>query len=108
MVDRKNGLTYADSGSISMREPPGRSHRRWFAPRSRGADAEIGGFGCSTSGRRPGPGAGGATDGVGNSLKIAIETGCMVASASTRGDVGQRPVVQGAEPLFFDYCLRQA
>ena len=110
MIDRKNGLTYADSGVdidagnrlVDLIKPMVRATAR------AGADAEIGGFGgCSTSRRRVSrtPVLVAATDGVGTKVKIAIETGLhggigIDLVAMSVNDL----VVQGAEPLFFlDY-----
>src|SRR2546428_464600 len=110
MIDRKNGLTYADSGVdidagnrlIDLIKPMVRATAR------AGADAEIGGFGGLFDLKAAGfkdPVLVAATDGVGTKVKIAIETGL-------HGDIGidlvamsvNDLVVQGAEPLFFlDY-----
>src|SRR5882724_3947879 len=87
MVERKNGLTYADSGVdidagnrlVDLIKPMVRATAR------AGAEAEIGGFGTK--------------------VKIAIETGLhggigIDLVAMSVNDL----VVQGAEPLFFlDY-----
>src|SRR4051795_6183653 len=110
MADRKNGLTYADSGVdidagnrlVDLIKPMVRATAR------AGADAEIGGF----RGRFDLKAAGfkdrvlvAANDGVGTKLKIAIESGLHAGIgidlvAMSVNDV----VVQGAEPLFFlDY-----
>src|SRR6202171_6255519 len=110
MIDRKTGLTYADSGVdidagnrlVDLIKPMVRATAR------AGADAEIGGFG----GLFDLKGAGfidarlvAATDGVGTKVKIAIETGRhdtigIDLVAMSVNDL----VVQGAEPLFFlDY-----
>src|SRR5471032_1510405 len=110
MIDRQNGLTYADSGVdidagnrlVDLIKPMVRATAR------AGADAEIGGFGglfdLAAAGFKD-PVLVAATDGVGTKLKIAIETGLF-------GGLGQDLVamcvndlvVQGAEPLFFlDY-----
>jgi phosphoribosylformylglycinamidine cyclo-ligase len=110
MVDRKNGLTYADSGVdidagnrlVDLIKPMVRATAR------AGADAEIGGFGGLFDLRAAGfkdPVLVAATDGVGTKLKIAIETGLhggigIDLVAMSVNDL----VVQGAEPLFFlDY-----
>src|ERR1700736_1905328 len=110
MVDRKNGLTYADSGVdidagnrlVDLIKPMVRATAR------AGADAEIGGVGgvCSFRGRAgKGPGVVAPTDGVGTKVMIAIETGLhsgigIDLVAMSVNDL----VVQGAEPLFFlDY-----
>src|ERR1700688_1815850 len=110
MVDRKNGLTYADSGVdidagnrlVDLIKPLVRATARI------GADAEIGGFGGLFDLRAAGfkdPGLVAATDGVGTKVKIAIETGLhdgigIDLVAMSVNDL----VVQGAEPLFFlDY-----
>src|SRR5262245_52759891 len=110
MNDRKNGLTYADSGVdidagnrlVDLIKPMVRATAR------AGADAEIGGFGGLFDLKRAGfkdPVLVAATDGVGTKLKIAIETGRhdtigIDLVAMSVNDL----VVQGAEPLFFlDY-----
>src|SRR3954465_14875879 len=110
MVDRKNGLTYADSGVdidagnrlVDLIKPLVRATAR------SGADAEIGGFGGLFDLKRAGftdPVLVAATDGVGTKVKIAIETGRhetigIDLVAMSVNDL----VVQGAEPLFFlDY-----
>src|ERR1700761_5463888 len=110
MTDRKNGLTYADSGVdidagnrlVDMIKPMVRATAR------PGADAEIGCFGGLFDLKAAGfkdPVLVAATDGVGTKLKIAIET-------NLHGGIGidlvamsvNDLVVQGAEPLFFlDY-----
>jgi phosphoribosylformylglycinamidine cyclo-ligase len=110
MVNRKNGLTYADSGVdieagnrlVDLIKPLVRATAR------AGADAEIGGFGGLFDPRAAGfkdPVLVAATDGVGTKVKIAIETGLHTGIgidlvAMSVNDL----VVQGAEPLFFlDY-----
>src|SRR5205809_7623004 len=110
MIDRKNGLTYADSGVdidagnrlVGLIKPLVRATAR------SGADAEIGGFGALFDLRAAGfrdPVLVAATDGVGTKVKIAIETGLhggigIDLVAMSVNDL----VVQGAEPLFFlDY-----
>jgi phosphoribosylformylglycinamidine cyclo-ligase len=110
MIDRKNGLTYADSGVdidagnrlVDLIKPMVRATAR------AGADAEIGGFGGLFDLKAAGfkdPVLVAATDGVGTKVKIAIETGLhggigMDLVAMSVNDL----VVQGAEPLFFlDY-----
>src|ERR1700744_4415223 len=110
MNERKNGLTYADSGVdidagnrlVDLIKPMVRATAR------PGADAEIGGFGGLFDLKAAGfvdPVLVAATDGVGTKLKIAIETGlhsCIGIDlvAMSVNDL----VVQGAEPLFFlDY-----
>src|SRR4051794_23302389 len=110
MTDRKNGLTYADSGVdidagnrlVDLIKPMVRATART------GADAEIGGVGGLFGVKAPGvkdPALGAATDGVGTKVKIAIETGLHAGIgidlvAMSVNDL----VVQGAEPLFFlDY-----
>src|ERR1700687_5333811 len=110
MVDRKNGLTYADSGVdidagnrlVDLIQPMGRATAR------PGADAEIGGFGGLFDLKAAGfkdPVLVAAADGVGTKVKIAIETGMhsgigidLVAMS------GDALAVRGAEPLFLlDY-----
>jgi phosphoribosylformylglycinamidine cyclo-ligase len=110
MVERKNGLTYADSGVdieagnrlVDLIKPLVRATAR------SGADAEIGGFGGLFDPKAAGfkdPVLVAATDGVGTKVKIAIETGLHAGIgidlvAMSVNDL----VVQGAEPLFFlDY-----
>jgi phosphoribosylformylglycinamidine cyclo-ligase len=110
MIDRKQGLTYADSGVdidagdhlVDLIKPMVRATAR------PGADAEIGGFGGLFDLKAAGfqdPILVAATDGVGTKLKIAIETGLhsgigIDLVAMSVNDL----VVQGAEPLFFlDY-----
>src|ERR1700694_721101 len=110
MIDRKNGLTYADSGVdidagnrlFELIKPMVR------APARAGADAEIGGFGGLFDLKAAGfkdPILVATTDGVGTKLKIAIATGRhdtigIDLVAMCVNDL----VVQGAEPLFFlDY-----
>ncbi len=110
MTERKNGLTYADSGVdidagnrlVDLIKPLVRATAR------AGADAEIGGFGglfdLKAAGFRD-PVLVAATDGVGTKVKIAIESGLhsgigIDLVAMSVNDL----VVQGAEPLFFlDY-----
>jgi phosphoribosylformylglycinamidine cyclo-ligase len=110
MAERKNGLTYADSGVdidagnrlVDLIKPMVRATAR------AGADAEIGGFGGLFDLKAAGfkdPVLVAATDGVGTKVKIAIETGLhggigIDLVAMSVNDL----VVQGAEPLFFlDY-----
>src|SRR5215467_739694 len=110
MAERKNGLTYADSGVdidagnrlVDLIKPLLRRTAR------AGADAEIGGFGGLFDLKAAGfsdPVLVAATDGVGTKVKIAIETGLhetigIDLVAMSVNDL----VVQGAEPLFFlDY-----
>src|ERR1700748_1762158 len=110
MVERKNGLTYADSGVdidagnrlVDLIKPLVRATAR------PGADAELGGSGGVFDLKAAGftdPVLVAATDGVGTKVKIAIETGIhdgigIDLVAMSVNDL----VVQGAEPLFFlDY-----
>src|ERR1700743_3670916 len=110
MTERKNGLTYADSGVdidagnrlVDLIKPMVRATAR------AGTAAEIGGFGGLCDLKAAGfkdPVLVAATDGVGTKLKIAIETGLhdgigIDLVAMSVNDI----VVQGAEPLFFlDY-----
>src|SRR5215213_6866976 len=110
MVERKNGLTYADSGVdieagnrlVDLIKPLVRATAR------AGANAEIGGFGGLFDPKAAGfkdPVLVAATDGVGTKVKIAIDTGLHAGIgidlvAMSVNDL----VVQGAEPLFFlDY-----
>src|ERR1700727_2060759 len=110
MIDRKNGLTYADSGVdmdagnrvVDLVKPLVRATAR------AGADAEIGGFGGLFDLKAAGitdPILVAANDGVGTKVKIAVETGRhdtigIDLVAMSVNDL----VVQGAEPLFFlDY-----
>src|SRR6201999_622691 len=110
MIDRKNGLTYKDSGVdidagnrlVDLIKPMVRATAR------AGADAEIGGFGGLFDLKAAGfkdPVLVAATDGVGTKVKIAIEAGLhdsigIDLVAMSVNDL----VVQGAEPLFFlDY-----
>src|ERR1700730_11989094 len=80
MIDRKNGLTYADSGVdidagnrlLDLIKPKVRATAR------AGAAAEIGGFGGLFDLKAAGfadPVLVAATDGVGTKVKIAIATG---------------------------------
>src|SRR6266446_10930457 len=110
MIDRKNRLTYADSGVdidagnrlVDLIKPMVRATAR------SGADAEIGGFGGLFDLKAAGfadPILVAATDGVGTKVKVAVETsrhttiGIDLVAMSVN-DL----VVQGAEPLFFlDY-----
>ena len=116
MVDRKNGLTYADSGVdidagnrlVDLIKPMVRATAR------AGADAEIGGFGGLFDLKAAGfkdPVLVAATDGVGTKVKIAIETGLhggigidLVAMC------GQRPRGAGRRAAVLPrlFCLRQA
>src|SRR5919205_4623713 len=110
MTDRKNGLTYADSGVdidagnrlVDLIKPMVRATAR------AGADAEIGGFDGLFDLKAAGfkdPILVAANDGVGTKVKIAIEAGIhdtigIDLVAMCVNDI----VVQGAEPLFFlDY-----
>jgi phosphoribosylaminoimidazole synthetase len=110
MTERRNGLTYAESGVdidagealVERIKPLARSTRRV------GADAALGGFGglfdLKACGFRD-PVLVAANDGVGTKLKLAIESGIhrfvgIDLVAMCVNDL----VVQGAEPLFFlDY-----
>src|SRR6202022_4895632 len=80
MIDRSNGLTYADSGVnidagnrlVDLIKPMVRATAR------AGADAEIGGVGGLVDLKAAGfkdPVLGAGTDGVGTTVKIALETG---------------------------------
>jgi phosphoribosylformylglycinamidine cyclo-ligase len=107
MTDRKDRLTYADSGVdidagnrlVDLIKPMVRATAR------AGADAEIGGFGGLFDLKAAGfkdPVLVAATDGVGTKVKISIETGLHAGIgidlvAMSVNDL----VVQGAEPLFF-------
>ena len=110
MAERKNGLTYADSGVdidagnrlVDLIKPMVRATAR------PGADAEIGGFGGLFDLKAAGfadPVLVAATDGVGTKVKIPIDAGIhdsigIDLVAMSVNDL----VVQGAEPLFFlDY-----
>jgi phosphoribosylformylglycinamidine cyclo-ligase len=110
MAERKNGLTYADSGVdidagnrlVDLIKPMVRATAR------AGTEAEIGGFGGLFDLKAAGfkdPVLVAATDGVGTKVKIAIDTGLhdgigIDLVAMSVNDL----VVQGAEPLFFlDY-----
>src|SRR6186713_3645252 len=110
MIDRKNGLTYADSGVdidagnrlVDLIKPMVRATAR------AGADAEVGGFGGLFDLKAAGfsdPILVAANDGVGTKVKIAIESGLhstigIDLVAMCVNDL----VVQGAEPLLFlDY-----
>ena len=108
MIDRKNGLTYADSGVdidagnrlVDLIKPMVRATAR------AGANAEIGGFGGLFDLKAAGfkdPVLVAATDGVGTKVKIAIETGLhdgigIDLVAMSVNDL----VVQGAEVKRFD------
>src|SRR3954462_15568696 len=106
MIERKNGLTYADSGVdidagnrlVQLIKPMVRATAR------AGADAEIGGFGGLFDLQRAGyvgPILVAANDGVGTKVKVAIENGRhdtigIDLVAMSVNDL----VVQDAEPLF--------
>ena len=116
MIDRKNGLTYADSGVdidagnrlVDLIKPMVRATAR------PGADAEIGGFGGLFDLKAAGfkdPVLVAATDGVGTKVKIAIETGLHGAHRHrSGGDVGQRPRGAGRRTAVLSrlFRLRQA
>jgi phosphoribosylformylglycinamidine cyclo-ligase len=110
MTDRKNGLTYAQSGVdidagaalVEAIKPLARATRR------PGADAGLGGFGALFDLKAAGfsdPLIVSTTDGVGTKLKVAIETGMhdtvgIDLVAMCVNDL----LAQGAEPLvFLDY-----
>jgi phosphoribosylaminoimidazole synthetase len=110
MIDRPNGLTYAEAGVdidagaalVEAIKPLAASTRR------PGADASLGGFGALFDLRAAGyadPLLVTTTDGVGTKLKIAIETGRhdgigIDLVAMCVNDL----LAQGAEPLLFlDY-----
>src|SRR6202522_2282090 len=110
MAERRNGLTYTDSGVdidagnrlVDLIKPMVRATAR------AGTEAEIGGFGGLFDLKAAGfkdPVLVAATDGVGTKVKIAIDTGLhggigIDLVAMSVNDL----VVQGAEPLFFlDY-----
>src|SRR6201988_314607 len=110
MIDRKNGLPYADwADYINAGKHWGDHIKPMVRATARaGADAEIGGFGGLFDLKAAGfkdPVLVAATDGVGTKVKIAIETGLhggigIDLVAMSVNDL----VVQGAEPLFFlDY-----
>src|SRR2546423_14136656 len=110
MNDKRNGLTYAQSGvnidagnrMVELIKPLVRATAR------PGADGEIGGFGGLFDLKRAGfndPGLVAGTDGVGNKVMIAIEggrdgtNGIDLVAMSVHDLVGR-----GAGPLFFfDY-----
>ncbi|MGA8002656.1 MAG: AIR synthase related protein, partial [Pseudolabrys sp.] len=107
MAEKQRGLTYAQAGvdidagnrMVELIKPLVRATAR------PGADAEIGGFGGVFDLKRVGyrdPVLVAATDGVGNKLKVAVETGRhdtigIDLVAMSVNDL----VVQGAGPLFF-------
>src|SRR3982750_2798744 len=110
MSDKRNGLTYAQSGvdidagnrMVELIKPLVRATAR------PGSDPELGGFGGLFDLKRAGfrdPVLVAGTDGVGTKVMIAIETGRhetigVDLVAMCVNDI----VVQGAEPLFFlDY-----
>src|ERR1700704_3437789 len=107
---KDNPTTYADAGVdidagdalVDLIAPMAR------APRRRGADAELGGFGALFDLKAAGfkdPILVATTDGVGTKLKLAIDTGILETVgidlvAMCVNDL----IVQGAEPLLFlDY-----
>ncbi len=110
MTERRNGLTYADSGvDIDAGEALVERIKPLAKSTSRpGADVALGGFGglfdLKACGFRD-PVLVAANDGVGTKLKLAIETGIhsgvgIDLVAMSVNDL----VVQGAQPLFFlDY-----
>ena len=110
MTERRNGLTYADSGvDIDAGEALVERIKPLAKSTSRpGADVALGGFGglfdLKACGFRD-PVLVAANDGVGTKLKLAIETGIhsgvgVDLVAMSVNDL----VVQGAQPLFFlDY-----
>ncbi|MEP6966658.1 MAG: phosphoribosylformylglycinamidine cyclo-ligase [Pseudomonadota bacterium] len=110
MIDRPNGLTYAQAGVdidagaalVERIKPLARATRR------PGADAALGGFGALFDLKAAGysdPLLVSTTDGVGTKLKIAIDTGLhdgvgIDLVAMCANDL----LAQGAEPLLFlDY-----
>ncbi len=110
MIDRPNGLTYAQAGVdidagaalVERIKPLARATRR------PGADAALGGFGALFDLKAAGysdPLLVSTTDGVGTKLKIAIDTGLhdgvgVDLVAMCANDL----LAQGAEPLLFlDY-----
>jgi len=101
MAERRNGLTYADSGVdidagnrlVDLIKPMVRATAR------AGADAEIGGFGglfdLKAAGFRD-PVLVAATDGVGTKVKIAIETGLHAGIDVDAGlGISEAPVCHG-------------
>src|SRR5271154_2152701 len=110
MIDRPNGLTYAQAGVdidtgaalVEAIKPLAKATQR------PGADAALGGFGALFDLKAAGyadPLLVSTTDGVGTKLKVAIETGLHATVgidlvAMCVNDL----LAQGAEPLFFlDY-----
>ena len=104
MTERKNGLTYADSGVdidagnrlVDLIKPMVRATAR------PGADAEIGGFGGLFDLKAAGfkdPVLVAATDGVGTKLKIAIETGIHGGIGIAAGKVKGVRVCTCSEPF---------
>src|SRR2546428_13504663 len=114
MIDRKNGLTYADSGVdidagnrlIDLIKPMVRATAR------AGADAEIGGFGGLFDLKAAGfkdPVLVAATDGVGTKVKIANETRLHGGIGIAPGAMSVNDLLgQGAKPPFFPASFASA